>query len=79
MKTTTQIDPLKSTLRGLPGNVANEIRTAYYQAAAALATLNETLQQANSDLGGNSPLKKEQLIAEEALDAFDRSQLGRYL
>lgn len=79
MKTTKQIDPLAAALTGLRGVEYQKIRTAYYDAVCSLANLKDTLEMADAELGGNTPLLKEHMIAIEAFEAMDRSQLGRHL
>lgn len=75
------VDPkLAVLLRNLDPATHQEIREAYYKAIEGLATLAESLEIADAKQTITAgPLLDEHFIALEAVDAMNRSSLGRYL
>ncbi len=71
---------LRQIFRTTDGNRAQEIREAYYKAIEGLMTLAKELELADAYLP-DSPtvLLDEHMFAIEALEAMDKSQLGKVL
>lgn len=72
---------LRDALRKLDPHQAQEIREAYYKAVEGLQTLAETLEFADIGLGATNEhtLIGEHLIACEAIEAMNKSLLGKIL
>ena len=79
MKNTQKPDPIKALVSQLSGDRANEIRTAYYQAAAGLAKLAAELEKADADLGGETELLTEHYRIAKIEEIFNRCPFGRIL
>jgi hypothetical protein len=79
MKTTQPKDPLKALIAQLSGPRAHEIRTAYYQAAAGLATLAEELEKADAEVGGETELLTEHYRIAKIEELFNRCPFGKIL
>lgn len=72
---------LRETFRNMNADHAQQIRDAYYKAVEGLQTLAETREIADARMPGptNEQLIGEHLIACEAIDAMQKSVLGRVL
>ena len=72
---------LRDTFRSMDGNVAQEIREAYYKAVEGLRSLADALEVEDAKNPGpaSALMIEEHLIACEAIDAMKRSLLGRLL
>ena len=71
---------MREIFRSMDANRAQEIREAYYKAVEGLRTLADELEIADAmqpETAG--PLIEEHLIACEALEAMNKSVLGRFL
>ena len=76
----TTMKTIDQAIRELDPPTAQTIREAYYKAAEGLQTLAETLEIADARMTPTTgPLLIEHFIAIEALDSFNKSQLGRVL
>ena len=74
-------ETVRSIVRNMDVNQAQEIREAYYKAVEGLRTLAETLEIADAEMGSphDHALIEEHLIACQAIDAMKQSQLGQIL
>lgn len=72
---------LKPALAALSPARFAAVREAYFKAAEGLRTLAAELEHADADLlaRSGSELLNEHLLIAEALEIFDRSQLGRHV
>ena len=69
---------LADLLRRMNAEDYNEIREAYYKAVEGLRTLANALETADSKTTNPAgPLMDEHMIAIEAIDAMNKSDLGR--
>jgi len=72
--------PLREIFRKMDGNRAQVIREAYYKAVEGLRTLADELEIADAEQEESAgPLIDEHLFACEAIDAMNKSVLGRIL
>lgn len=73
-------DQLSQIFRTMEGNLAQEIRDAYYKAIEGLMALARELEFADADLSESpTPLLDEHMYAVTALEAMKHSQLGAIL
>ena len=72
---------LRDTFRTMDGNVAQEIREAYYKAVEGLRSLADALEEEDAKNPGPASelMIEEHLIACEAIESMKRSLLGRLL
>lgn len=71
---------LKAIFREMDGDKYQEIREAYYKAVEGLAVLAEALEIADARQPQSAgPLLDEHFISIEAIEAMDKSLLGRIL
>ncbi|MCC9609382.1 hypothetical protein LOC68_05490 [Blastopirellula sp. JC732] len=72
---------LRDALRKLDPHQAQEIREAYYKSVEGLQSLAETLEYADIELGETNEhiLIDEHLVACEAIEAMNKSLLGKIL
>ena len=71
---------LSETIKNLAPAEYQEIRDAYYKAVEGLNTLARALEIADADQAKKAgPLLDEHFIAIEAIEAMDKSDLGRIL
>jgi hypothetical protein len=71
---------LRDTLRRMDGDQYQAIREAYYKAVEGLQTLADALENAAEPAGETcDAMITEHLIACEAIDAMNKSVLGRIL
>ena len=72
---------LRDTFQTMDGNVAQEIREAYYKAVEGLRSLADALEKEDAKNPGPSSelMIEEHLIACEAIESMKRSLLGRLL
>ena len=71
---------MREIFRSMDANRAQEIREAYYKAVEGLRTLADELEIADAMQAESAgPLIEEHLIACEALEAMNKSVLGRFL
>ncbi|MDP1563685.1 MAG: hypothetical protein Q8M16_20075 [Pirellulaceae bacterium] len=77
---TSKQDQLKAIFRTMDDRQAQEIREAYYKAVEGLQTLAEALEIADAKQSPTAgPLLDEHFIAIEAVEAMNKSVLGRIL
>ncbi len=71
---------LREIFRSMDANRAQEIREAYYKAVEGLHTLADQLEIADAMQAESAgPLIEEHFIACKAIDAMNKSVLGRFL
>lgn len=71
---------LRETFRTMNADHAQQIRDAYYKAVEGLQTLAEALEIADARQPQTAgPLLDEHFIAVEAINAMQKSELGRIL
>lgn len=80
-KTKTNEKILRETFRAMDAHRAQEIRDAYYKAVEGLQTLADALEIPDAKLPelASDLLIGEHLLACEAIDAMNKSLLGRIL
>ncbi len=77
---TTTYDELRAICRTMDSDDFTEIRDAYYKAVEGLQALAAALEHADlKQPTPGGPLIVEHLIACEAIDVMNRSELGRVL
>ena len=77
---TSQETILRDTFRRMGGDQYQTIREAYYKAVEGLRTLADALENAAEPSGDScDALINEHLVACSAIDAMDKSVLGRIL
>lgn len=72
---------LRQIFRSMDADQAQEIRDAYYKAIEGLQTLADALEIADTEAGQHADgiLLREHFHAIEAIDAMNKSELGRAL